>query len=53
MTRRKRKERKDLEIHLNNKLLLQVHGLKYLGVIFDGKLTFRRHINYMAENVQN
>jgi hypothetical protein len=49
MTRRKRKERKDLEIYLNNKPLSQVHSLKYLGIIFDSKLTFREHINYMAE----
>jgi hypothetical protein len=26
-----------------------VHSLKYLGIIFDSKLTFREHINYMAE----
>jgi len=49
MTRRKRKERKELEMYLNNKPLLQVHSLKYLGIIFDNKLTFREHINYMAE----
>jgi hypothetical protein len=23
--------------------------MKYLGIIFDSKLTFREHINYMAE----
>jgi hypothetical protein len=49
MTRRKRKERKELEIYLNNKSLLQVYSLKYLGIIFDSKLTFREHTNYMAE----
>jgi hypothetical protein len=49
MTRRKRKERKDLVLYLNNKPLLQVHSLKYLDIIFDSKLTFREHINYMAE----
>ena len=49
MTRRKRKERKELEIYLNNKPSLQIHSLKYLGIIFDSKLTFREHINYMAE----
>jgi len=47
--RRKQKERKELEIYLNSKPLLQVHSLKYLGIIFDSKLTFREHINYMAE----
>jgi hypothetical protein len=49
MTRRKRKERKGLEIYLNNNSLLQVDSFKYLGIIFDSKLTFREHINYMAE----
>ena len=49
MTRRKRKERKELEIYLNDKTLLQVHSLKYLDIILDSKLTFREHINYMAE----
>jgi ribonuclease HI len=49
MTRRKRKERKDLDIYLNNKTLPQVHILKYLGIIFDSKLTFSEHINYIAE----
>jgi len=49
LTRRKRKEQNEIEIYLNNKLLLQVHSLKYLGIIFDSKLSFREHINYMAE----
>jgi len=33
-----------------NKLIPQVHRLKYLGIIlvFDRKLTFKEHINYMA-----
>ena len=49
MTRRKRKEQKDVEIYLNDELIPQVHSLKYLGIIFDSKLTFIEHINYMAE----
>ena len=43
MTRRMRKERKDTEIYLNNKPLLQVYCLKCLGIVFDSKLTFREH----------
>jgi len=43
MTIRKRKEQKDLEIYLNNKLIPQVHSLKYLGIIFDSKFTFKEH----------
>ena len=49
MTRRKRKERKEIEICLNNKPLIQVHNMKYLGIIFVSKFTFREYINYMAE----
>jgi len=26
-----------------------VHSIKYLGIIYDDKLTFREHIDYMAE----
>jgi hypothetical protein len=50
---RKRKERKEIEIYLNNKPLIQVHSMKYLGIIFDSKLTFREHINYMEEKCKN
>ena len=45
MSRRKRKE---LEVYLNNKLLTQVHSLKYLGIVLDCTLTFKEHINYMT-----
>jgi len=49
LSRRKRRERKDLEIFLNYKLLKQVNLLKYLGIILDRKMTFREHINDMKE----
>jgi uncharacterized protein with ParB-like and HNH nuclease domain len=49
LTRRKRKERKELEIYLNCKPLMQVNSLKYLGIIFDSKLTFRDHIITMTD----
>ena len=49
LTRRKRKEQKEIEIYLNNTLLPQVQSVKYLGIIFDRKLSFREHIHYMAE----
>ena len=49
LTRRKRKEQKEIEIYLNNKLLLQLHSLKYLGIIFNSKLSFREHINHMVK----
>jgi len=49
ISRRKRKEQKDVHIYLNNKPIPQVHRLKYLGIIFDSKLTFKEYINYMAD----
>ena len=49
MSRRKRKEKKDVEIYLNNKILEQVNSIKYLGIIFYSKMTFRDHVNYLEE----
>jgi len=49
LTRRKGKENKEVKIFLNNRPLTQVNSMKYLGTIFDHKLTFREHINSMAE----
>ena len=49
MTRRKRKERKDLKEYVNNKHLRQVKTMKYLGKIIDDKLTFREHITQATE----
>jgi len=49
MTHRKRKERKKVEIYINNKILEQVNSIKYVGIIFDCKMTFRDHVNYVEE----
>jgi hypothetical protein len=49
LTRRKIKERQEIDIYLNDKTLTQVQCMKYLGMIFDYKLTFKKHIKYMAE----
>jgi len=40
MSRRKRKEKKEVEIYLNYKILEKVNKIKYLGIIFDSKLLF-------------
>jgi len=40
-----KKKRKEIAIYLNNKPIPQVQRLKYLGIIFDRKLTFKEHIN--------
>jgi hypothetical protein len=49
LTRRKRKEQKQVAVYLTNKAIPQVQKLKFLGIIFNYKLTFRYHINYIAE----
>jgi hypothetical protein len=49
ISRRKRKENKEINIYLNNKPLQQVTTLKYLGIIIDNKFKFSEHISYAAE----
>jgi hypothetical protein len=46
---RTRKERKAIDIYLNNKHHQQVDKLKYLGVIIDSKLKFNEHIQYITD----
>jgi uncharacterized protein with ParB-like and HNH nuclease domain len=49
LTRRKRRERKELEIYSNYKPLMRGKSLKYLGIILDSKLIFRDHIIDMTD----
>jgi hypothetical protein len=49
ISRRKRKEVKDIKIYLHNKPLEQVTTMKYLGIIIDNKFKFSEHISYAAE----
>jgi len=46
---RRRREKKEIEIYVNNKILKQVNSLKYLSIIFDSKWTLIDHINYIEE----
>jgi hypothetical protein len=50
ISRRKRRENKEISVYMNNKLLEQVQKMKYLGIIFDGKLNFREHVLYVSNN---
>ena len=49
VSRRKRKEYKNITIYLNNKPLEQVTQMKCLGIILDHKFRFNEHITYAAE----
>ena len=49
ISRRKRKEVKDIKIYLHNKPLEQVSTMKYLGIILDKKFKFSEHVSYAAE----
>ena len=50
MTRRKKRERKDIEVYLSHKILERVYNKKYLGIIIDSKVTYREDITYVTEN---
>ena len=49
VSRRKRKESKEINVYLNNKPLKQGTTMKYLGIVTDNKLKFSEHIIYAAE----
>ena len=43
ISRRKRKEVKEINVYLHSKLLEQVTTMKYLGIIIDNKFKFSEH----------
>jgi len=49
VSRRKRKENKNITVYLNNKPLEQVTQMKYLGIILDHMFRLHDHIIYAAE----
>ena len=49
ITRRKRRENKDLHIYLSCKKLDQVDKIRYLGIVLDKRFTFNEHITYTLE----
>ena len=53
LTGRKRKEQKEIAVYSNSKTIPQVNSLKYLGIIFDYKLTFKQHIKKWLQNALN
>ena len=53
VSRRKRKQNKNITVYLNNKKLTQVTKIKYLGIIMDNKFRFNENIPYAAERCKN
>jgi len=49
ISRRKRKEAKEIKIFLKNTPIEQVKTMKYLGVFFDDRFKFSQHISYVAD----
>ena len=49
VSRRKRNEKKEINVFLNYKLLKQVNKIKFLGILMENKFKFREHITYAAE----
>jgi len=48
ITRKRNNE--SINIYINNRRLEMVKEMKYLGIYFDNRLTFNKHIKYLAEN---
>jgi len=46
---RRRKERKTIDIYLNNNHLEHVDLIKYFGIIIDSKFKFNEHIKYITD----
>ena len=49
ITRKKRPDKTNISIYLNNKQLKEVDKIKYLGIVLDKKYTFNHHIDYISE----
>ena len=48
MTTKTSGDNRTLNIYLNNKRLEQVSELKYLGIYFDSRFSFKRHMDYIT-----
>jgi hypothetical protein len=53
VSRRKRKENKNITVYLNNKTLTHLIQMKYLGIILDHKFKFQEHIKSAPERCAN
>jgi hypothetical protein len=41
-------DHRTLNIYLNNKCLEQLSKIKYLGIYFDSRISFDRHVDYIT-----
>jgi len=41
MSGRRRTEREEIDVYVNNKTLKHVNSIKYLGIILDNKMTLK------------
>jgi hypothetical protein len=48
VTKKTSRDNRTLNIYLNSKRLEQVSELKYLGIYFDNRLSFDRHVDYIT-----
>ena len=49
IARKRKSNRENINIYLNNRRLEQVKELKYLGIYFDNRLNFHKHIEHTTE----
>ena len=48
VTKKTSRDNRTLNVYLNNKRLEQVSELKYLGIYFDSRFSFDRHVDYIT-----
>ena len=49
IARKTKSNRENINIYLNNRRLDQVKKMKYLGIYFDNRLNFHKHIEHTTE----
>ena len=50
IARKRKSNRENINIYLNNRRLEQVKEMKYLGIYFGNRLNFHKHIEHTTKN---
>ena len=50
---RKKTERKNITVRINEKVISEVRKIKFLGVMLDNKVNWKDHINYISGKVSH